>query len=69
MSDDIHLLATFSFSSDFTAIEFDINTINDWILSHLQKTNTQKNKLHAYFQEESIIPILSAASFAEHLYH
>ena len=43
-ADDILLSTPFSSSSDFTAIQFDINTINDWILSHLLKFNVQKTK-------------------------
>ena len=63
-ADDILLSAPFSSSSDFTTIQIDINTmsINDWTQSHLLKINAQKNKIHAYFQEESIISILNSST-------
>ena len=72
-ADDILLLAPFLSSSNFTTIQSDINTINDWILSHLLKINVQKTKYMLISRKSqsflsSLPPLFLNSSTIEHVY-
>ena len=68
-ADDILLSAHFSSSSDFTAIQIDIHTINDWIQSHLLKINAQKTKYMLISMKSQSFYPLYLLSFPELFYH